>query len=110
MSGFKTMQHVYRETAYPKMKNLRITANIVCCYAVVCTGVITVFAGMLISPEDIRNMYADNLLGGLAMRLAGPELLRLAFHIFVVIVGILILSCPVNTSMIGANDVLNRVA
>jgi hypothetical protein len=92
------------------LKNLRITANIVCWYAVVCTGVITVFAGMIISPEDIRNLYADNLLGGLAMRLAGPELLKLVFHIFVVIVGVLILSGAVNTSIIGANGVLNRVA
>ncbi|MGD0437987.1 MAG: APC family permease [Bryobacteraceae bacterium] len=110
MSGFETLAQVYREIAYPKMKNLRITANIVCWYAVVCTGVITVFAGMLISPADIRNLYSDNLLGGLAMRLAGPELVRLAFHIFVVIVGVLILSGAVNTSMIGANGVLNRVA
>jgi amino acid transporter len=110
MSGFETLAQVYREIAYPKLKNLRITANIVCWYAVVCTGVITVFAGMIISPEDIRNLYADNLLGGLAMQLAGPELLRLVFHIFVVIVGVLILSGAVNTSIIGANGVLNRVA
>ena len=54
--------------------------------------------------------YTDNLLGGLAMHLAGPQLLRLAFHIFVVVVGVLILSGAVNTSMIGANGVLNRVA
>ena len=65
---------------------------------------------MIISPADIRNLYADNLLGGLAMQLAGPELLKLAFHVFVVIVGVLILSGAVNTSMIGANGVLNRVA
>ena len=110
MSGFETLAQVYREIAYPKMKNLKITANIVCWYAVICTGVITVFAGMIISPADIRNIYSDNLLGGLAMRLAGPELLRLAFHIFVVIVGVLILSGAVNTSIIGANGVLNRVA
>jgi amino acid transporter len=110
MSGFETLAQVYREIAYPKLKNLRITANIVCWYAVICTGVITVFAGMIISPEDIRNRYADNLLGGLAMQLAGPELLRLVFHVFVVIVGVLILSGAVNTSIIGANGVLNRVA
>jgi len=110
MSGFETLAQVYREIAYPKLKNLRITANIVCWYAVICTGVITVFAGMIISPADIRNLYADNLLGGLAMQLVGPELLRLAFHIFVVIVGVLILSGAVNTSIIGANGVLNRVA
>jgi len=110
MSGFETLAQVYREIAYPKMKNLRITANIVCWYAVICTGVITVFAGIIISPADIRNLYVDNLLGGLAMRLAGPELLKLLFHAFVVIVGVLILSGAVNTSMIGANGVLNRVA
>jgi amino acid transporter len=110
MSGFETLAQVYREIAYPKMKNLKITANIVCWYAVICTGVITVFAGMIISPSDIKNLFSDDLLGGLAMRLAGPELLRLAFHIFVVIVGVLILSGAVNTSIIGANGVLNRVA
>ena len=110
MSGFETLAQVYREIAYPKLKNLRITANIVCWYAVVCTGVVTVLAAMIISPDDIRNLYSDNLLGGLAMRLAGPELLKLLFHVFVVIVGILILSGAVNTAIIGANGVLNRVA
>ena len=40
----------------------------------------------------------------------GPELLKLLFHVFVVIVGVLILSGAVNTSMIGANGILNRVA
>src|ERR1700728_770274 len=110
MSGFDTLAQVYREIAYPKMKNLKITANIVCWYAVICTGVITVFAGMIISPSDIRNLFSDDLLGGLAMRLAGPELLKLVFHVFVVIVGVLILSGAVNTSVIRANGVLNRVA
>ena len=109
MSGFETLAQVYREIAYPKLKNLKITANIVCWYAVICTGVITVFAGMII-PDEIRTKYSDNLLGGLAMSLAGPDLLRLAFHIFVVIVGVLILAGAVNTSIIGANGVLNRVA
>lgn len=34
MSGFETLAQVYREIAYPKLKNLRITGNIVCIYAV----------------------------------------------------------------------------
>jgi hypothetical protein len=41
----------YREIAYPKLKNLRTAANIVCWYAVICTGVITVFAMMIIPLE-----------------------------------------------------------
>ncbi len=109
MSGFETLAQVYREIAYPKLKNLRITANIVCWYALFCTGVVTVFAGMII-PDQERPKYFDNLIGGLAMNLSGPYLLRLGFHIFVVIVGGLILSGAVNTSIIGANGVLNRVA
>jgi amino acid transporter len=109
MSGFETLAQVYREIAYPKLKNLRITANLVCWYAVICTGVITVFAAMII-PDNVRSMYFDNLIGGLAMNLSGPYLLRLGFHIFVVIVGGLILAGAVNTSMVGANGVLNRVA
>jgi amino acid transporter len=109
MSGFETLAQVYREIAYPKLKNLKITANIVCLYAVLCTGLITVFAGYII-PDNLRKEYVENLLGGLAMNLAGPYLLRLAFHMFVVIVGVLMLSGAVNTAIIGANGVLNRVA
>jgi amino acid transporter len=109
MSGFETLAQVYREIGYPKMKNLRTTANIVCTYALVCTGVITLFATLII-PDDIRKNYVNNLIGGLAMNLAGPYILRLSFQVFVVIVGVLLLSGAVNTSMIGANGVLNRVA
>jgi amino acid transporter len=109
MSGFETLAQVYREIAYPKLKNLRYTGNLVCIYAVLFTGVTTVFAGMII-PDGVRKEYVDNLLGGLAMHLAGPPLLRLAFHMFVVMVGVLILSGAVNTSMIGANGVMNRIA
>jgi len=108
MSGFETLAQVYREIASPKLKNLRITGNIVCVYAVICTGVITLFAGLII-PDNIRMEYVDNLLGGLAMHLAGPPILRLLFHVFVVVVGVLILSGAVNTSLIGANGVMNRV-
>ncbi len=109
MSGFETLAQVYREIAYPKLKNLMITGNIVCIYAAVSTGLITVFAALII-PDAIRPKYVDNLLGGLAMHLAGPEIMRLGFHVFVVAVGVLILAGAVNTSMIGANGVMNRVA
>jgi hypothetical protein len=109
MSGFETLAQVYREIASPKMKNLKIAANLTCWYAVLCTGVISLFAVMII-PDNVRPMYINNLIGGLAMNLSGPYLLRLSFHIFVVIVGGLILSGAVNTSIIGANGVLNRVA
>ena len=111
MSGFETLAQVYREIAYPKLKNLKLTANIVCGYAVVCTGILTVLAAMIIPAAQHGTAdYVDNLLGVLAMNLSGPYVLRLGFRIFVVIVGVLILSGAVNTSIIGANGVLNRVA
>jgi hypothetical protein len=109
MSGFETLAQVYREIESPKLANLKKTGMIVCTFAVFSTGVITLFAGMII-PDAERGQYIDNLLSGLAMYMAGPFVLRLAFHIFVVVVGLLILSGAVNTSIIGANGVLNRVA
>ena len=109
MSGFETLAQIYREIASPKLKNLKITANIVCFYSVVSTGLVTMFAVMII-PDSVRKNFYDNMIGGLAMNLAGPYLLRLGFHAFVVLVGALILSGAVNTAIIGANGVLNRVA
>ncbi len=109
MSGFETLAQVYREIASPKLKNLKKTANIVVTYALISTGLVTLLASMIIPPDQMPKYY-ENLIGGLAMHLAGPEALRLVFHIFVVLVGSLILSSAVNTSMIGANAVLNRVA
>src|SRR5256886_1951835 len=109
MSGFETLAQVYREIEFPKLKSLKIAGNIVCTYATISTGGIILLASMII-PDSVRINYAENLLGGLAMHLVGPELLRLTFHIFVVIVGVMILSGAVNTSMIGANGVMNRVA
>ena len=109
MSGFETLAQVYREIAAPKLTNLKTAGTIVCVYAALSTGIITLLAAMII-PDQARKDYVENLLGGLTMHLVGPELLRLAFHFFVVVVGVLILSGAVNTSIIGANGVMNRVA
>ncbi len=110
MSGFETLAQVYREIAYPKLKNLRYTGNLVCIYAVVCTGVITLFAGMII-PDDKRGAVCRQPAGRPRHAPGGPaRCCACCFHIFVVIVGVLILSGAVNTSIIGANGVMNRVA
>ncbi len=44
------------------------------------------------------------------MYMVGPEVLRIIFRVFVVIVGFLILSGAINTSIIGSTGVLMRVA
>jgi hypothetical protein len=54
--------------------------------------------------------YTDNLISGLVMHLVGPQPLKIAFQAFVVLVGFLILSGAVNTSIVGSNGVLNRLA
>jgi len=109
MSGFETLAQIYRELASPKLKNLKIAANIICIYALVATGFLTLFTFMLI-PDGVRQQYRDNLLGGLTNYLIGPPILTFALHVFVVVVGTLILSGAVNSSIMGAKGVFSRVA
>jgi amino acid transporter len=85
MSGEETLAQVNRELEHPKHKNL-------------------------IRADDVRPRYFDNLISGIAMHLAGPEILRLLFQGFIVIVGFLMLSGASNTSMIGSNAVMNRIS
>jgi amino acid transporter len=54
--------------------------------------------------------YRDNLINGLVHYLVGPAWIRIVMECFVVIVGFLILAGAVNTSLVGSNGVLNRLA
>ncbi len=109
LSGEETLAQVNREIEAPKQKNLERTGFIIFIYSLLFTSLVSFFAVMLI-PDAQRGKYLDNLIGGLSMFLAGPFALRLAFHGFVVLVGVLILSGAVNTAIIGSNGVLSRVA
>ncbi len=109
MSGYETLAQVNREIAHPKVRNLLRAGTVIFVYSFVFASAVPFFGSMLI-PDDARPQYLNNLIGGIAMHLSGPHALRLAFHVFVVIVGMLILSGAVNTSFIGANGILNRVA
>jgi amino acid transporter len=109
MSGEETLAQVYREIEHPKLQNLKKTALLVFSYSLAFTALVSIFAVMII-PDNIRPRFFENLIGGLAMNLQGPFPLRLGFHIFVVIVGMLILSGAVNTAIVGSNGVLSRVS
>ncbi|MGC1105560.1 MAG: APC family permease [Candidatus Acidiferrales bacterium] len=109
MSGEETLAQVYREIEHPKLPNLKKTALIIFIYSLLFTALVSFFAVMII-PDHIRPHFFENLIGGLAMSLQGPFGLRLAFHVFVVIVGMLILSGAVNTAIVGSNGVLSRVS
>ena len=110
MSGEESLAQVYRELAHPKLKNLKRTAIVIGVYSFIFTGLVSLLAVMLI-PDAVRvPVYKDNLIAGLAMNMVGPEILRLVFRAFVVVVGFLILSGAVNTAIVGSNGVLNRVS
>ncbi|MGC2160792.1 MAG: APC family permease [Silvibacterium sp.] len=110
MSGEETLAQVNREIEHPKLKNLKRAAIVIAIYSFIFTGIVSLLAVMLI-PDAVRiPVYRDNLIAGLAMNEVGPLTLRIIFRVFVVIVGFLILSGAVNTSIIGSNGVLMRVA
>ena len=110
MSGEETLAQVYREVEAPKLANFKKAAFVVFLYSLLLTGLISFFAVMII-PDELRvGPYKDNLIGGLAMSVAGPKWARLILHGVVVVVGSLILSGAVNTAIVGSNGVLNRVA
>jgi amino acid transporter len=109
MSGEESLAQVYREIEHPKLKNLKKAGLIIFIYSLVFTSLVSFFAVMII-PDGIRSRYNENLIGGLAMHLVGSFTARLAFHVFVVVVGTLILAGAVNTAIVGSNGVLNRVS
>jgi Amino acid permease len=109
MSGEETLAQVNREIEHPKLKNLEKTGLVIFIYSLLFTSLVSFFAVMII-PDNVRPDYFANLIGGIAMYLAGPASIKLLFHGFVVLVGVLILAGAQNTSIVGANGVLNRVA
>src|SRR6202051_553721 len=109
MSGEESLAQVYREIESPKLQNLKKAGLVIFVYSLVFTSLVSFFAVMII-PDDVRQGFLENLIGGLAMSLQGPFLVRLIFHGFVVVVGTLILAGAVNTAIVGSNGVLNRVS
>ncbi len=109
MSGEETLAQVNREIEHPKLKNLEKTGLVIFIYSLLFTSLVSFFAVMII-PDKVRPDYFANLIGGITMYLVGPMTLKLIFHGFVVLVGVLILAGAQNTSIVGANGVLNRVA
>ncbi|MEI7482051.1 MAG: APC family permease [Elusimicrobiota bacterium] len=110
LSGLETLAQVYREIEDPKIKNLKKAAFTVFLFSVIFTGGLTFLASSIIPPDLIGGKYLDNLLSGLALELNGPYWSRLLLQCFVVVSGSLMLVGAVNTSLVGSNGVLNRVA
>ena len=110
MSGEESLAQVNREIEHPKLKNLKRAALVIATYSFFFTGLCSLLAVMII-PDDVRvHVYRDNLIAGMAMYMVGPEVLRLIFRGFVVLVGFLILGGAVNTAIVGSTGVLMRIA
>jgi len=109
MSGEESLAQVNRELEYPKHKNLMRAGLIIFLYSMLFTSLVSFFAYSII-PDSVRPQYFDNLISGIAINLAGPTTLKLAFQAFIVIVGFLMLAGAINTAIVGANGVLNRVS
>ncbi len=110
MSGEETLAQVYREVESPKLPNFKKAAFIIFVYSLLLTGGISFLAVLLIPNSERMKFYSENLISGLTLHLYGSIYLRLALNAFVVLVGFAILAGAVNTSIIGSNGVLNRVA
>lgn len=109
MSGEESLAQVNRELEYPKHKNLMRAGIVIFVYSLLFTSLVSFFAYAII-PDNVRPQYFDNLISGIAMNVIGPVTLKLLFQAFIVIVGFLMLSGAVNTSIIGSNGVLNRIS
>jgi amino acid transporter len=109
MSGEESLAQVNRELEYPKHLNLMRAGLVIFVYSLLFTSLVSFFAYAII-PDEVRLQYKDNLISGIAMYLVGPTWLKLLFQGFIVVVGFLMLAGAINTSIIGANGVLNRVS
>jgi len=109
MSGEESLAQVNRELEYPKHKNLMRAGFVIFLYSLLFTSLVSFFAYAIIPDKD-RPLYFDNLISGIAINLAGPMTLKLAFQGFIVLVGFLMLAGAINTAIVGANGVLNRVS
>jgi len=108
MSGEESLAQVNREIEHPKLKNLEKAGLVIFIYSLLFTSLVSFFAVMII-PDKVRPDYFANLISGLAMHMVGPYTLKLFFQGFVVLVGVLILSGAVNTAIVGASGVVNRI-
>lgn len=109
MSGEETLAQVNRELEHPKHKNLMRAGMVIFVYSLLFTSLVAFFAYALI-PDNVRGDFSDNMISGIALNLVGPKILRLGFQAFIVFVGGLLLFGAVNTAIIGANAVLNRIS
>ena len=93
MSGEESLAQVYREIEHPKLKNLKKAGLVIFIYSLVFTSLVSFFAVMIIPDKRPRKLHRepDRRPGHAPGRRFA---VRLSFHVFVVVVGTLILPGP----------------
>jgi amino acid transporter len=109
MSGEESLAQVNRELEHPKHRNLIRAGFVIFVYSLVLTSFVS-FTAYAIIPDNVRPHFYDNLIAGISMYLVGPTPAKLLFQAFIVLVGFLMLAGAINTAIVGANGVLNRVS
>ena len=111
MSGEESLAQVNREIEHPKLKNLKRAAIVIAIYSLIFTGGATLLASMLIPDRPAHHHLPGqpdrrpgHVHGGTACSGASPSASSWC------VVGFLILSGAINTSIIGSTGVLMRVA
>lgn len=110
LSGLETLAQVYREIEDPKIANLKKSVLVIFLFSFFFTGFLTFLSALIIPFDKIISEYSENLLSGLAMELEAPFGLRLFLKFAVVLSAFFMLIGAVNTAMVGANGIINRVA
>src|SRR5689334_12637639 len=79
MSGEESLAQVYREIESPKLQNLKKAGLVIFIYSLVFTSMVSFFAVMII-PDDVRQGFLQNLIGGLRSEEHTSEL-QSQFHL-----------------------------
>ena len=110
MSGEETLAQVNREIAHPKLKNLEKTGLVIFVYSLLFTSLVSFFAVMII-PDNVRpDLFRKSDRRNLHVFLVGPEWARLCLPWLCRAGRRADSGGAQNTSIVGANGVLNRVA
>jgi hypothetical protein len=108
LGSLRTLPRLWRHMSSPKLKNIRIAANVACGYSLIVVGALTVFVSALVPKEFLRS-YPGAALLGLSSSLAGWVALRGIFGMLLVSIAILLLVHVTRASFLASTSLLNEI-
>jgi magnesium transporter len=108
LGGVDVLSHVAVDLAQPRIRNLRRIARLVGAFGVLVTASFA-FLFVALVPDALRSAWVSAPLAGVALRLAGPGILRALALVAVVGAATVFLSAAVRAAAAGAQGVLSRL-